>query len=741
MNNDESSAAADDDDAGAGATNNLKQDVTEKEALQTVAAAPPTVTESHLQDGGAACSVCSKEGPFSKRQLKLIAEQKPARCATCIDNKQFPAVEKKEEAQQKVSEEEKKATNKDPTAMESYLQGGGATCTVCSKEGPFSKRQLKLAAERKPARCTACIDNKQFPVVEKKEEKTTKTNIPKKEGKQAAAADSSEEPPKDTDEPMEDVPGNGDADVASVASSQGAAGFSPTVDVDEDSEDEVEGTTSLHALKQQILGRQIRTMSDQEDNDGSDSDDEQSIDLRKELSCAICHDLLHQPVSLHCGHSFCHECFHWWMTHSRGDRDSSIIDCTCPTCRASHALSSRGLSVNTALRACVRNSFGVELKARRHAERDRKRQATRGEQGGAHSRGYEELKRAESVISFKDGNVQRDLSIKRSILLDADDQRMQFALAVCAGGFNLTAFSERGGDKSVQIVLALLTMEEDEVEDGGFPWMLGGDNDDNDALVASHIQHSFIEARARPKCSTSADTTSLLPLARRAVKAGEVIFVFDRESLYNVSALVFRDEKTGTELEITMPSLGWNGIAEGTKIGKKERFKATSESDESENEGDFEEEEEDDGFIVDEADEEGEDDDPCCICRKGGELMVCDGGDLNIIDGCGRSFHIECVGRDEVPPGDWVCEVCAIQNGMDVGLEGHEFPATIADDESGALQEEDSDDEEDVPRARKRKKEESENDDDQSSEDKENEGKPPQAKKRMVILDDSSDDE
>jgi hypothetical protein len=53
--------------------------------------------------------------------------------------------------------------------------------------------------------------------------------------------------------------------------------------------------------------------------------------------------------------------------------------------------------------------------------------------------------------------------------------------------------------------------------------------------------------------------------------------------------------------------------------------------------------------------------------------MICDGGDH--LAGCGRSFHVACVDREEVPDGDWVCKRCANAFELDVGVEGYEFPA------------------------------------------------------------------
>jgi PHD-finger len=73
-----------------------------------------------------------------------------------------------------------------------------------------------------------------------------------------------------------------------------------------------------------------------------------------------------------------------------------------------------------------------------------------------------------------------------------------------------------------------------------------------------------------------------------------------------------------------------------------------------------------------------EDDDVCEICHDGGHMIVCDGGDHV---GCGALFHLECIQRPEVPPGDWICQNCANGNGDaigingKVGIEGYEFPS------------------------------------------------------------------
>jgi len=68
----------------------------------------------------------------------------------------------------------------------------------------------------------------------------------------------------------------------------------------------------------------------------------------------------------------------------------------------------------------------------------------------------------------------------------------------------------------------------------------------------------------------------------------------------------------------------------------------------------------------------GDEDDVCCICKDGGELMVCDGGVE--LDGCDKTFHATCVDRDEIPQGDWVCQDCAKTGGLtNTERRGHEF--------------------------------------------------------------------
>lgn len=79
--------------------------------------------------------------------------------------------------------------------------------------------------------------------------------------------------------------------------------------------------------------------------------------------------------------------------------------------------------VNTALRACVAALFGNELKARVQAEKEAKAKITRGEDGGIHDKGYEVLSKIDEEVWSKVNANTNHMSVRRSIVLDADDQR------------------------------------------------------------------------------------------------------------------------------------------------------------------------------------------------------------------------------------------------------------------------------------------------------------------------------
>ena len=475
---------------------------------------------------------------------------------------------------------------------------------------------------------------------------------------------------------------------------------------------------SLDAIKQKILGRPLRTSDESieilDDNRFGTSKpivDELSgknmESLRKELSCPICHELCYQPVSLHCGHSFCDVCLRWWLTHSISQPSiltNSAASATttqygkCPTCRRALSCDGASLGINTALRACITVLFEKETRERNEADKQAKTKAIAGENGGAHTKGYVTLEELQDN-SWK--TVRNSVLVaRRSTVLDSNDQRMQLALAIDG---NETIEFTQGSNRSsavVQVSLCLLTMEEDEVcESGGFPLILRGEDDHALIVTEDRFQYSRVEMKAQTGGKSQPLTT---PISRLGLRNGVVHFrtVLGTPALQNATVLYFRDEETGAELEIRLPTCQ-------RTLKDREDSKTMKEvnagSDGSENLSDHEDryvlgvdmdQFEDDGFVVDseedvdeseegnyseqfsneESDEQESQppEDLCVICKFGGELLVCDGG--NHLDGCGHTYHTECVGRTVVPPGDWVCETCAKGSNIDVGIEGFEFP-------------------------------------------------------------------
>jgi len=560
-------------------------------------------------------------------------------------------------------------------------------------------------------------------------------------------------------------------------------------DEDEDeSHDESHAEVSLEDLKRKILGRSIPS---------HDADDEARVfsatatasaglvwnsssfadgatlasHLRQDLTCPICHDRFYDPVSLPCGHSFCRTCWTWWTRRRRPpdadvpveveeDEDDVDRDATCPSCRA--PVRTPFLRVNTALKACMNALYGAEMNQRRLAEERRKRRATAGERGGAHGRGnvvlvplpeHDDEDDADGGwISISNaasayGVAGVPISVRRNVVLDDADQCRQLAMAFvkCA------VLSE----VVIDVELCLLSMEEDEIEDSGFPTIVS-DNFIDKAFVCtgSDRVHSCIEATAVVIVSTAASTASRVKevaLSRGMIgRDGSVRFRFDLDRVLRnartddddideedgrtrrrVGKLKFRHVDTGAVLEMRPPSRRDSDSRCERGLGLEDHEKEQEEEEEYEEE-EYEQEEEEEyekecqeecsnnrkrksrsdpsRFLLenDEEEEQDEDDgdhanayqeddflvgddheseedmdvhdehDECHICNQGGDLIVCDGGDHQ--GGCGHAYHIECIHRTEVPPGDWICNNCAANIGMDhVGIEGYEWK----DNESG----------------------------------------------------------
>ena len=497
--------------------------------------------------------------------------------------------------------------------------------------------------------------------------------------------------------------------------------------------------------------------------------------LKQDLSCPICHDRFHEPVSLLCGHTFCRKCLSWWLERqgvrlggedgevdggddedggAGEDRDSAGNRGSCPACR--RAIHSTKIGVNTALRSVMMALYGSEMNQRRLAEERERRKATGGENGGLHERGNEVIEpfREEDELrhllagksgdqaeeeggwirlyaagghgGWTDGSYRRgsgcSVALRRNIVLDDVDQRYQLSLGLTRCNYirNKTATSAAGGASSattqygtLDVEICLLAMEEDEVDDSGFPPFVA-EGDDDEALVCTGPDrvHSCVESSVRlvPALieesrfgSNTGDKVAEVPLSRGMIgRDGSVRFRIDLQKAVDGSKAVgeeaprvvklrFHHVDTGAALELRLPTLG-EGEGDGDEIefrgverdGTKSSGYMMDDDDDEDHEAEPNMYQEDD-FLVQgtQSDEEesagdeeaeeslGEEGEVCEVCRTGGDLIVCDGGDNE--GGCGRAFHLECITLRTLPEGDWICKDCARQLGFNVGVEGHEW--------------------------------------------------------------------
>jgi len=549
-------------------------------------------------------------------------------------------------------------------------------CSACGNHGgEFSNRQRNKAIMGEPARCKQCVAS-DTPVKEPAPET-------KESGEEATPEEEHDKPEKkETKERLYFSDGGSISDTSSSSSSSSSKSRE-----NEHKDDEEQQDVSLNALKEQILGRKLIT---HEDVSSLDAKEEEGLklpaimnaaNLRKELSCPICHEPFFQPLSLHCGHSFCGECLKWWLQHSTQPDEHG----TCPTCRKNLVCSGDSLGVNTALRAAVTALYGEELQKRMEAEKQAKIKATRGENGGAHARGYEVLNKIEEepwekLNSAGDGH----LLARRSVVLDEQDERMQLALAV--QGTSPPRLDDGSG--ILRVTLCLVTMEEDEAADGGFPLCLS-DVDDEFLVCGDERFHTPVDVTTQLP-EEGSDAGQNVPLARRLMgHDGAASFEIDLEPLQKATVISFRHEGTGAEYEIKLSTeRRLEGSFESASAPKVETRPIRAQdmimmdAEDADNESDHLDEYEDDGFLVmneeeelsaSDSEESNDEEDVCCVCEKHGELIICDGGDH--LEGCGKSFHIRCIERDEVPPGDWICGNCASTIDLEVGIEGHEFPS------------------------------------------------------------------
>jgi len=214
--------------------------------------------------------------------------------------------------------------------------------------------------------------------------------------------------------------------------------------------------------------------------------------------------------------------------------------------------------------------------------------------------------------------------------------------------------------------------------------------------------------------------------------------------------LKFSHLDTSVVLELRLPIDDMNGdsaecnidfgVAESNDKNHSSRFLL---DDKDEEEEQMPNDYEDDGFIVDDSDEESNegaesDNDDCELCHNGGDLLVCDGGDYG--GGCGKSYHVECIKRESIPEGEWICKACASTLGLKTGIEGHEWEAEEV--------EEKEEEDQSAPREEDKGNALVDSDDEDNSnvvdlvDSDDEEAVPVRRKKRRKVLEDSgSDDE
>ena len=492
------------------------------------------------------------------------------------------------------------------------------------------------------------------------------------------------------------------------------------------SNDEDNNNISVERLKQQILGRPIHSY-DVNSESHNFNESQMIMDpsvfadgttvadhLKPHLSCPVCFERLYNPVSLLCGHSFCRKCLMWWINRNNEPTDDDCLQVfgTCPSCR--HPIVGKNkdnlFQINTSLKACLDTLFGAEMNQRRLAEQREHKKATSGENGGAHDRGCEEMvtlsKEDEinwgrngmkdeengwvSLYASSDSGQSSTVHVRRNIVLDDCDQMYQISLA-----FTKCIVSKTKNNYVVDVELCLLRMEEDEMDDSGFPTMVSEGSDDEFLICTSNDRiHTCIESSARIapaalfetnkefSCfSTESQEEKIkeVPLSRGMIGAdGSVRFRIDIGRMLQdegnndngsmkdpkLIKLLFKHVDTEAKLEMRTPSKfdAEDAVSMDTNDGevefgatRRKRFRnnaskfvvdAYEEEDEDSNEPN---EYEMDDFLVEGSQDSDEEENGCHICNEHGELIVCDGGDYEA--GCGKSFHLDCINRSEVPPG------------------------------------------------------------------------------------------
>mmetsp|Transcript_33373 Transcript_33373/g.75394 ORF Transcript_33373/g.75394 Transcript_33373/m.75394 type:complete len:548 (+) Transcript_33373:158-1801(+) len=407
--------------------------------------------------------------------------------------------------------------------------------------------------------------------------------------------------------------------------------------------------------------------------------------LREELTCAVCHDVLFEPILLSCGHSFCRPCLREAFRTSEGSGAHR-----CLTCRRNLCGCSLSLPISVALWNTIKIVFPNEVAERRREQRGaaaERRRATAGENGGRHPFGYVETSEclADESAWEKLGRKGLGSTATHSIVLDAEDGTRYLSLACSLEAAPQAGESpiespdcEEGkqpkprkrvaslGDE-LTLSVYLLSMEEDEVEDGGFPLLLrdgslmvGDDSGGDDAALICSWHNGPVQVRV---ASTGFAWSGTVECTHG--RASLQVPFGDSPGDYRVSVT---DATCGAVLLLRVPVAPLGG-GRGWDNGGRHGGGASSVGEESQEEG--LDEFESDGFIVmsdeesgDAADSNESDDgepspdasqDTCQVCQ---ETTVGSSQPVLICESCEGEAHLGCSGLDQVPEDEWFCSIC-----------------------------------------------------------------------------------